>query len=316
MISVSPFEVQHIEAAAQLFTARYAQWHATNNLLPPQFASVSVIAPMIEDIVQQNPGVVALNGQQMVGYLTGYSGIPQFKGKESGVVVPVWAHGVAQSQQVELIYPALYTELATEWVSRQCYSQALSYFNPDQKLADVLFGLGFGLLVIDGIRSMEPVANRALDECEIRAATAADIAAISKLDHALAKHLRGAPIHLHTNPVPDADISQHFLQDDIGTFLAWHGGAAIAGIRGVLNMGDGCALLDVAGSLGINFAYTDPVARRNGIATTPLKRATALGRSARHDAVRGRLRVSQSACPALLANAFPAYLSLGPAARR
>jgi len=41
----------------------------------------------------------------------------------------------------------------------------------------------------------------------------------------------------------------------------------IACVRGGLDRGPGCDLLNVKGSLGIDFAYTDPAAREKGIAT-------------------------------------------------
>ena len=280
MLSIRPFESRHVDGASRLFGQIYARRRSENALLPPRFTNPASIEPMLEDLLETHPGAVALEGQQIVAYLTGYSAISGFFGQGLGVYIPVWAHGIADPRQTADIYPALYAEMSATWVERRCHNHAISYFVDGSLhangLEETLFGLSFGLQVIDGIRSLAPVdapVHALVDDApvsagvEIRAAEEKDLAAIQEMDGKLGDHLRGAPVFLDTNPAPVAELRHNFLREGCKTFIAWQDGAAIAGIRGVLNMGPGCELFNVDGSLGVNFAYTDVSARRGGVAT-------------------------------------------------
>jgi len=273
LIVVQPFSTDFIEDAARIFCAYYSGLRTSTDLLPPQFEDTAVIGKMLAGIIRDNPAFVAIDGSRVTGYMTGYSGIPELKGNAHGVVVPVWAHAITESSRIERVYSELYSTISAEWISGKSYSQAVSYFNPDERLEQHLFGLGFGLLVIDGIRSVEPIDTSPYDQCEIRVATAEDLVDIGSLDSRLCNHLRSSPIFLDTSPVDESAISEHFIDGDRRTFLAVRGDEAVGGIRAVLKSGPGCELLNVEGSLGINFAYTEPTLRRGGIATQLLNEA-------------------------------------------
>lgn len=211
--------------------------------------------------------MVALEGERVVGYQTGYSGIPALKGSATGVWVPVWGHCIDNLQDAGVIYAALYAQMSAQWVRRQCYTHVMSYFLPDNALQELLFGLGFGLLLIDGIRSLSPIAATGGDDCEVRAAVEADSADLLELDRKIANHLSSAPVFLPFDAIPPEELPRKFLGQGIGTFVARKDDRAISCIRGEVNMGPGCDLFDVDGSLGINFAFTDPATRKQGVAT-------------------------------------------------
>ena len=269
MLTVHLFEPRHVPDAARLFADAYAQQCVDNALLPPQFCDPSAIEPRLASMAREQPGVVLLDGEQVAGYMLGYATIPEFFGRSAGVYVPVYGHCVAPMYEIGQVYPALYGRLAAEWVQRGCGTHSLTYFtgSQSQALASLLVDYGFGLQVIDAIRPLAVEERTPADGFTIRPAGEADLGAIHTLDSKLGKYLRSAPIFLHTRPVPEHDISEHFLGEGVKTFLAWDQSVAVGGIRAVLNSGPGCELFNVAGSLGVNFAFTDDAARRNGVAT-------------------------------------------------
>lgn len=268
-LTLQPAGAQHVEDAARLFAAGYARLHQSAAHMPAQFDDLATIAPMLRNILRDHPGVVALERSTLAGYLTGYAAIPSFHGSAPGVYVPVWGHGVADGHDAASVFSALYSEMSAEWVGRDCHVHAISYFvhggSRDRELEQLLFGLGFGLQVIDRMPSIASAGTPADDSLTYREACEDDLAAIQELDGNLCRHLRSAPIFLHTNSVPKDDLQHNFLRKGVKTFLACEHGTAVAGIRGVLNHGPGCELFDVPGSLGINFAYTAAESRRTGV---------------------------------------------------
>ena len=195
MISVQPFENKHLPEAGQMFAAKYRVLQRENGLLPAAFQDEVTIQPMLERVVTEHPAAVALEGKRVVGYLTGFSRIPTLKCTASGVYVPVWGHCVSDPTNTR-VYEALYTEMSAEWVHSRCHAQILSYFVPDEVLDGFLFSLGFGLLLIDGIRALSPLSVAGTAGIEFSEAGERDLAGLMRLDHQLAQHLRGAPSFL------------------------------------------------------------------------------------------------------------------------
>jgi GNAT superfamily N-acetyltransferase len=285
MLTVSPFEAQHVSPAAYLFTDAYGRLLSDNRFLPPQFGHVAEIEPMLGKISADQHGAVAYVDGQFAGYLIGYSSIPGFFGRGPGVFVPVWGHGVAVPHETDDVFSALYAEMSAQWVECGCHTHAISIFADDSRdLQELLFQFGFGMQVIDGIRSLDPVAAHDSDSAggsaeDIRPASAEDVAAIRELDGKLGDHLRSAPIFLDTHPEPDDDLAQQFMGEGVRTYLAWRDGVAVGGIRGVLNAGPGSELFNVDGTLGVNFAYTDERARSAGVASKLLNELLQWGRT-------------------------------------
>jgi hypothetical protein len=269
VISVRPFEEKHLLEASRMFAAKYRALQPENGLLPVAFQDEALIQSRLERTIREHPGAVAIERKRVVGYLTGFSGIPALKGGSSGVYVPVWGHCVDNSMDIEAVYAALYSEMSAEWVRGQSYTHLLTYFVPEGTLEKLLFGLGFGLLVIDGIRALSALKVTKPDNIEFQEAQERDLTGLMRMDQQLADHLRGAPIFLNTSVGQDnhEQIRAKFLSEGKKTFVAKKDEEVIACIRGELNKGPGCDLFDVEGSLGIDFAYTNTAVRQKGMAT-------------------------------------------------
>ncbi len=278
MLTIDALDGFTLTPAAELFTSNYRKLRDSVPLLPPQFGVADEIKRKLIPLLEANPGVVAIEEGQVVGYLAGFGGIPHFKGNATGVYVPVWGHASVDNTNRASIYRALYRACSAEWVKQGWHTHAITYFQPDAVLADAFFGLGFGLVVIDAMRTMQSVADLPPCSYTIRMVTAVDRSAIAQMDAALGAHLRSAPTFLDIQPVAEDNLVPEFIADDRALFVAWDGDRAVAGIRGLLNRGDGCDLLDVDGTLGITFGYTVPDARRTHVATQVLNELLRWGR--------------------------------------
>jgi GNAT superfamily N-acetyltransferase len=269
VISVKPFEERYLSEASWMFAAKYRALQNEDDLLPTAFRDEDVIQAMLDRVIREHPGAVAIEGKRVIGYLTGFSRIPTLKGSTSGVYVPVWGHCVENPGGIDTVHAALYSQMSAEWVESQCYAQVLTYFASDRDLEALLFGLGFGLLLIDGIRAISPLGMTRDDDINVREAGENDLAGLIKMERQLVRHLGGAPIFLKGSADRDSleKIRADFLGEGKKTFIAKKDEEVISCIRGELNKGPGCDLLDTKGSLGIDFAYTDTAIREQGLAT-------------------------------------------------
>jgi GNAT superfamily N-acetyltransferase len=281
MIEVKPFEQEHLAAACALFAAKYRGERQRCDLLPARFEDESAIQKLLTQMVGIQPGVVAFAEGEMIGYLTGFSNIPTFKGSATGVYTPIWGHCITPTVSIENVFTALYCELSAEWVANRCHTHALSYFPAEGVLSAHMFKLGYGMLLIDGIRDFASLEVEVDEEVIIREAADRDMAQLMVISSKLDDHLRGAPVFLNRGEEQNdlARFSSSFRKEGANVLVAEVKGELVACIRGKLNSGPSCDLFDLAGSLGIDFAYTDPDLRKQGIATWLLQELLRRGKA-------------------------------------
>jgi hypothetical protein len=102
MLNVVPLKEEHLEDAAALVSNRYIKLYEQIPDLPHQYREVSILLPLLENILQTNPpGVAAIREGKLVGFLTGWQ-MPSFRGKKS-TYSPEWANG-ADLEESAFIY--------------------------------------------------------------------------------------------------------------------------------------------------------------------------------------------------------------------
>ncbi len=278
---IQPFTQTHIEDAAQLFITHYKTQRAPIPYLPSTYANRETIAGLLANMLQTNPGVVALSKSKLVGYLTGYAKIPYFKGLNSGAYSPEWAHAVLETPERERVFQSMYTHIAHTWVHAESVTHAITFFASDTALRDLLYWNGFGMLVVDAIR---PTATDDLDEAAdlgdsitIRRANEGDADALVRLDSDLTQYLARSPTFLFTEDEDPVEIAQGFLADDAFSAVAEKDQQLLACIRGQARKEDSCTIVQDASITGIDFAYTAPQARSTGIGKRLLREVLCWG---------------------------------------
>ena len=263
---VVPLQDRHLEDAAALVSARYRVMRRQIPLLPPCYEDVATLLPMLRDLAGQAPGVVALQGDRLVGLLTGFV-IPGFLGKRS-MYSPEWANG-AELWGSRRIYEEMYGGLAAEWVADGCFTHVVSLLGHDQEGIAGWQWLGFGLAAIDGLRRVEPTEAPGA-EVEIRRAGIEDIQEATALDEALNQHMAASPIFwMHDRE----DYSRWLQEPKNALWLAYDGGQVVGCIGLEPGHQGGCQIAQDDKTVSIMSAFTKKHARNRGIATALLNRA-------------------------------------------
>jgi len=90
-LEISSLQEKHLEEAANLVCARYKALRERVPILPPKYEEAGVIQSMLHGLAKEFPGVVAIRGGRLVGFLSGLV-IPGFLARRSAYS-PEWANG-------------------------------------------------------------------------------------------------------------------------------------------------------------------------------------------------------------------------------
>lgn len=254
---IVPFEPEHHEAAAALVAAAaFRQLRAT-----PQAVAELGDPDHVRTLLSSGgiAGRAAVRGATLIGFLAGWE-VPLFGGA-AGVFVPEWGHGAADPD----VYRDLYAEAAVSWVGDGRTVHALSLFAVDESGEEVWHDLGFGRVVTDRIRDLQPVGAGG---GEVRPAVPGDGAVLADLRLRTSQFLAEPPV-CRRGEYPE---SEKAIDE------------ALAGRPGYV------AFLAVAGAEVAGFIDTDPFAgdapesvsgphivRIGGIFTVPERRHRRLG---------------------------------------
>jgi hypothetical protein len=272
LIKIKKFQNNHLKEAAELFISNYNILRQTISELPDKYENRDLIQSKLTKVIEDNPSAVAIYDNKIVGYLTGYSGIESFKGSSTGAYIPELAHSSIRDDKKEKIYNKLYRYLAKEMIATNSSTQAITFLANDSIAKDVFYQLGFGLFVIDAIRSIKKVNTKQIKGVVIRKAVEKDLADLKKLDKKILKHLNQSPIYLNRDYTEKSldEMKNKFFGSDRKTFVAEKDGHIVSCVRVLVNKGGGCELVQDEGTLGINFAYTEKNMRNTGLASNIL----------------------------------------------
>jgi len=271
------FSTQHLSAAAELIAARCRALQTTipeTSTLP---IAAETILPLLADLAQQAPGLVALREGQLVGFLLALV-LPSFRGKRS-VYSPEWANG-ALLAEADTIYQALYAQLAAQWVADGCILHALTVLANDTHGLAGWYWQGFGLNGIDAVRNMDNVVSEAAP-FTIRRATLADLELVAAHSLALQEHLARPPVFKSLEEPDGSDYyAQWLAETDHVMWLAYDDNGIPIGSLGLVPANaDTRLLMQDPGTLNIMHAYTEPAWRGHGIAAALLAQAISAGRA-------------------------------------
>ena len=269
MIEVFNFKPDYIKTAAQIFIERYNRLGKTYLNLPLKYIDLEYVSSKLKAIINDNPSCVALQDGVLVGYLAGFANISSLKGRSRGVYIPEWAHGSINTEDKEKIYIKLYSHLSKIWIAEKNNTHMITYYAEDVKLNELFHRFGFGLLVIDGYRTLFPLKVYDNPAFNIRRARKEDMKILSHFNELICKHLRDAPTFLYSSSSQKTleQIEKDFFGSDLITFVAEYNGKIVSVIRAMLNEGPGCEIVQDIGTLGVNFGYTLPEMRGSGIAS-------------------------------------------------
>jgi ribosomal protein S18 acetylase RimI-like enzyme len=266
-IKIMPFTETHIEAAAELACHRYRQLRSKIAPLPDRYGQIDVIGPMLSDLYAYAPGVVAMDGDNLIGFLLAFS-IGNFRGRQT-ILSPEWANA-AILEQSGRIYEAMVATSSAKWHADGATSFLPVLLADDHAAADTLFQLGFGMLAMDAVRDLSRPQGSYAD-VKITRATLDDLEPMMALSTGLVKHLQAAPVFLLQYELPDRDELATDLQNEmLRYFLAWQDGEPVAFVKIGPATEDASTIIRDEGTASITGAYALPTAREHGVGTAML----------------------------------------------
>ena len=276
-----PFEItgltdRHLPEAAELFAAGYRVLRRRVASMPARHESVGSVLPKLQALAAKAPGVVAIRDGHVAGFLLGKV-LPEFRGKRA-VYSPEWAHAAAPEGRRD-IYRAMYAHVARRWVDDGCLAHLITTLADQQEVLDGFFRLGFGMIGVDAMRDVTPIAGSVAD-VEIRQAGAGDTDAVLRLVHALEDHIAASPVYkCCTNKTTRETVRERLDGSEHAIWLALIDGVPAACVD--MQSPKASALYVIADETTANItkAFTDVRCRGRGIATALLSHILTWARS-------------------------------------
>ncbi|RPJ41165.1 MAG: hypothetical protein EHM21_13575, partial [Chloroflexi bacterium] len=185
-MNITPLKPENIAQASALFGENFHQLRRAVPALPGRMEDPAFTAEYLHHLLQSSAVIGAFDGNRLLGYL-GWWLVDRFRDTDrKAAYCPVWAHAVVSEQQ-ESVYRALYRAAATEWFSASCQAHAISILANDEPARQVWFWNGFGLAVVDAVRTLDPLGIPSPEGYLLRKAVQSDAEALASID---AEHWR------------------------------------------------------------------------------------------------------------------------------
>ena len=269
-MKISAYDPRYRAEAAALFVRNFKQLRRAVPALPDRLENADEVASRLDNLVEQCPGVSAVEGDQLLGYL-GWFIVDRFRGTDrKGAYAPEWGHATIDEHRQE-IYRALYRTAAEQWSAAGCGVHAITLLAHDQVAQQAWFWNGFGLTVVDAVRPMQPLNISSSTDLVVRKATLADVNALAELDAEHWQHYTRAPIFMTPRASSTTDQFAEFLSRPKNSmWLVLDRETPI----GLMRYGgydfDGVAMVESDQTIGITGAYVRPAYRGRKAAVTLL----------------------------------------------
>jgi GNAT superfamily N-acetyltransferase len=273
-MKITPFDPQFLPHAAELFVQNLAALRAAAPSLPDRLEHPDRATAKLAQLFQRCPGVMAVaDDGRMAGFL-GWFTVDGFRGAQRrAAYVPEWGHATLAERRPD-IYRALYRAAAEQWSAAGCGVHAITVLAHDQAAQQVWFWNGFGLLVVDAVRPMQPLDAPVHTDLAVRAATLDDAARLATLDAEHCQHYVRSPIFMAPRAGDSASQFAEFLaRPKNSVWLALDGAEPVGFLRFEGYDFDCAAIVQSEQTIRINGAYVRPAYRGRRAATALLDAA-------------------------------------------
>jgi GNAT superfamily N-acetyltransferase len=257
-MEITSLRKEFLPEAAALFVQNFRRLRREVAALPDEMEDAERIVRALANMLASCPGVAALEEGRLVGYMVWYV-VDHFRNTgRRAAYCPVTGHAATQGDQ-PAIYRALYREAARHWAQSGCQVHALTLLASDEGAINTWFWNGFGLWVMDAIRSVRPLDNPPSTDLIIRKALPGDAAALGILDAEHMQHYAAPPVLMvPQQPGSPAEFAQFIEDAPNSVWLALEGGEAVGFIRFA---GDSFGATEIVGSettIAITGAFVRP----------------------------------------------------------
>lgn len=209
-MEITSFRNDCLPDMAQLFIQNFSKLRAAVPVLPDLMQNIDHIIDLLSGLSESCPGVVALEGGSVVGYI-GWYVVEHFRSTDRRCgFCTEWAHSTVEGLSAA-VYRVMYREAARHWLDCGCAVHGLTLLAHDHPAREVWFWNGFGLAVVDAIRSTQPLGIAPPTGYVVRPATMDDIDALVALELEHGQHYQQPPVLMEAYHPVDADGLKSFL---------------------------------------------------------------------------------------------------------
>jgi len=261
---IIPFREEFLGEAAGLFITNYKKLRQVVPILPDDMENTQQVIDLMSGIFQERPGIAAVKNGRLTGYM-GWLLIDGFRNTgQRGAYCPEWAHAVAEGSE-NSIYAVLYREAATRWHAAGCQVHALTLLAHAKAAERFWFWNGFGMIVIDAIRAIQPLRIEPPKRLTIRRAEIADADTIAVLEVEHYQHYSKPPTLMAAQQAGDAQAYRKFLSQPLKSVWLALDGKEPAGYLRFEEKSFGAAnIVESDATIAIDAAYTRPQYRGQG----------------------------------------------------
>lgn len=280
---IAPLTKDDLSSAAELFAANYARFHQSIPILPVRMASPPAAHDYLHHLLAHSQAVAAYEGDQLIGYL-GWWLIDAFRDTDrKAAYCPVWAHAVAPAlapadaaRHTARVYRALYRAASELWFAAGSHEHAITLLAGDEPARNTWFWNGFGLTVVDAVRSLDPLGIPCPDGYTLRPAVLEDARALEQIEAEHWRHYTQPPVLMNASGANSADEFAELLSNPSNrVWTAWKGSELAAYLR-FEGVSEGAAEIVAApDTTACTGAYTRPAHRGQKLAAALLDAALA-----------------------------------------
>ncbi len=284
-MEILPFQKSDIPAAAALFIAGLKNLRQKLAVLPDRMENAAIVSGLLERLVTRSAGVAAYEGDQLLGYL-GWWQIDRFRGSERKAgFVPEWAQAAVDENKPAVIR-ALYRRAASAWAKEGCDTHAITLLASDCQAIETWFWNGFGLTVVDAVRTTQALNPGAETPAIIpadfvlRKAAPGDAGSLAELESEHARHYEQSPVFMVPFSPNDAgEFRRYLAQPEKHAWLVVKGEKPAGYIRFEAKSDGAAEIVSAPGTTACTAAYVRPAFRGCGISSALLETALAYFRA-------------------------------------
>lgn len=163
--------------------------------------------PSMLSLVQHGLGVAAVEGEELLGFLSCYMAFPDafHTTGVKGIFCPLHGHGLQRGQSTRL-FEKLYQAAAAKWVEQGILSHAICLYEYEKELQELFFMNGFGVRCMDLARENTPIPLSHSKLASYRPLHHEELAILLPMNNSLILHLGSSPVFMKFPPMTEEEF--------------------------------------------------------------------------------------------------------------
>jgi len=258
-MTITDFTHKHIEQAQLLAVQNYEQERELVPVLPKKTQCLD-----LQWFAENGMGVVAVDGEKLVGFLCGTTTFQNaFRSTDAvGVFSPMSANGAVRENRAA-IYARMYQAVGTKWVKAGASSHGICLYAHDKEAEEQLFRYGFGLRTIDAIRTMDEIDVQSVANYQFEELPSSQYNSVFPLHQLLNQHQCESPFFMNREPSTAESFKDSNAKSGARFFVAKLNGKVCAYLK-ILKDGE-TFIVDDSDYIHIGGAFCLPEHRGQGI---------------------------------------------------